>query len=321
MDLQAVGGTAATIVDIERPAGRHAIVRSVLRRAPLYSGMKPSFIFVLTLLAASIIAFGAPAAAAPADCEQYLESQDSYPIARCESGYNVFNVQRYLIGQGYVVDVDGYFGASTEAAVRSFQSSIGLNVDGLVGPETWRRLLTEAQGIDANGNGLIDPWELVVGNSDGEVPEDTCDSYVENDRYPIRLCDKGHAVTLIQQALKAQGYAVQVDGVFGRATRLAVRQFQLDNELEVDALVGPQTWKALVPNAPGTDANGNGIVDPRELATTTTTTTTTTAPSPTPPAQLPATGADSSHVAAAAASLLAAGTAAMIIGRRRLTSG
>ncbi|WP_143423131.1 peptidoglycan hydrolase [Halegenticoccus soli] len=42
---------------------------------------------------------------------------------------------------GYDIAVDGVFGSGTESAVESFQSSRGLAVDGIVGPDTWQALV------------------------------------------------------------------------------------------------------------------------------------------------------------------------------------
>ncbi len=94
-----------------------------------------------------------------------------------------------------------------------------------------------------------------------------CPSYEPNDRYPIRLCDEGAAVVVVQQALTAAGNPVDVDGYFGPATEAAVRAFQSAHGLEVDGLVGPNTWAALTPFAPpaGTDADGSGVIDPWEI--------------------------------------------------------
>jgi murein L,D-transpeptidase YcbB/YkuD len=50
---------------------------------------------------------------------------------------------------GHTVDVDGIFGPKTQAAVRAFQQAVareirGFAVDGIVGPQTWQALVTEA---------------------------------------------------------------------------------------------------------------------------------------------------------------------------------
>jgi hypothetical protein len=80
--------------------------------------------------------------------------------------------------------------------------------------------------------------------------------------YPIRLCDTGPAVRLIQERVGAP----QVDGLFGPATRESVRVFQQVNNLEVDGLVGPATWAAMFPGgAPGADTDGDGTVEPWEV--------------------------------------------------------
>ena len=42
--------------------------------------------------------------------------------------------------------VDGIFGARTDAAVRAFQDALGITVDGIVGPVTWRALVSGMLG-------------------------------------------------------------------------------------------------------------------------------------------------------------------------------
>lgn len=53
--------------------------------------------------------------------------------------------------------------------------------------------------------------------------------------------DKGDDVKALQQALNNQGYNLDVDGSFGPATEAAVKQYQADNGLKSDGLVGPAT--------------------------------------------------------------------------------
>jgi peptidoglycan hydrolase-like protein with peptidoglycan-binding domain len=39
-------------------------------------------------------------------------------------------------------DVDGIFGPKTETATKAFQKTVGLGVDGIVGPLTWKQLIS-----------------------------------------------------------------------------------------------------------------------------------------------------------------------------------
>lgn len=56
----------------------------------------------------------------------------------------------------------------------------------------------------------------------------------------------GTAVRSVQYLLRARGYDLAVDGVFGRRTRARVVEFQRARGLRVDGIVGPQTWSMLV---------------------------------------------------------------------------
>lgn len=55
-------------------------------------------------------------------------------------GARVRDVQALLVRAGITVKVDGDFGPATKAAVMEFQAAEGLARDGVVGPETMRRL-------------------------------------------------------------------------------------------------------------------------------------------------------------------------------------
>jgi len=57
-------------------------------------------------------------------------------LALGDAGLYVRRLQRTLARQGYDLEIDGDFGTATREAVRGFQRSNGLTVDGKVGNET-----------------------------------------------------------------------------------------------------------------------------------------------------------------------------------------
>lgn len=64
----------------------------------------------------------------------------------------------------------------------------------------------------------------------------------------LRKGDRGLDVKKVQQALD-----IPADGIFGSQTEGAVKQFQLEQKLAVDGIVGPNTWDALGLNDVDTD--------------------------------------------------------------------
>jgi Putative peptidoglycan binding domain len=62
----------------------------------------------------------------------------------------------------------------------------------------------------------------------------------------IQRGSTGTQVRKLQQELKAAGCSPgPVDGIFGPKTLAAVKAYQAKNNLAVDGMVGPRTWKAL----------------------------------------------------------------------------
>lgn len=109
------------------------------------------------------------------------------------------------------------FDADTERAVRAFQQSRGLSVDGRVGAETWHAL-------DAAR------WRLGARTLYHAVPE------------PLT----GEDVRSLQERLLEMGYDVgRADAVYGVRTSRAVAQFQREMGLKPDGSCGPQTMGTL----------------------------------------------------------------------------
>ena len=71
----------------------------------------------------------------------YIPDRTMASISKGSKSDLVVWAQEHLISAGYKIGVDGGFGASTQAAVRGFQTAHGLTDDGIVGPETWGALL------------------------------------------------------------------------------------------------------------------------------------------------------------------------------------
>ena len=123
-------------------------------------------------------------------------------------GEDVKTVQYLVTAQGHPTGVDGIFGPATKAAVEAFQSSRGLNADGIVGPQTWPQLIIQVQQ-GSNGDAVRAVQSQIHGRGDG-------------------------------------ANQVTVDGIFGPTTNDTVRAFQTLLGLSADGIVGPQTWNHLV---------------------------------------------------------------------------
>lgn len=142
------------------------------------------------------------------------DNLSNYPLLRRSSSNNFVFLLQFILNQfGYNLSVDGIFGANTEKAVRDFQQKNGLSVDGLVGQNTWRTLLN--------------------------LPA-----------YPLlKRGYSGSYVKFLQQLLESYLIPVgTIDGIFGSRTENAVKQFQQENNLSVDGIVGKNTWNALTTN-------------------------------------------------------------------------
>ena len=63
-------------------------------------------------------------------------------VRRGDTIFPVRPLQQLLRARNHPVAVDGDFGPRTESAVKAFQQSKGLTADGIVGPITWRALVS-----------------------------------------------------------------------------------------------------------------------------------------------------------------------------------
>ncbi len=138
-------------------------------------------------------------------------------------GPAVSQLQRFLTLLGhYEGAADGVYGRLTTAAVRSFQDSRGLDVDGVVGSRTRSELVTLHAAAERGRIISADPGLLRRG------------AY-------------GEAVAALQYLLGRLGYSPgPIDGAFGSRTDAAVAAFQRSQSLTVDGIVGNRSKTALV---------------------------------------------------------------------------
>ena len=144
-------------------------------------------------------------------------------------GYYVRSAQTYLINGGYMTgSPDGVFGSKTLEAVKNFQSAKGLKVDGIIGAETWAKLMNVDLSQDGLNSDFIDPATGAVYKT-------------------LKRGDSGYAVTHLQNLLyQLHMFDLDdIDGKFGAKTEAAVKQFQKEAGLKQDGKCGRNTFAAI----------------------------------------------------------------------------
>jgi N-acetylmuramoyl-L-alanine amidase len=138
-------------------------------------------------------------------------------IRRGDAGPAVTEIRTILVGLTLLSDVSDLYDEAAETAVRAFQQSRGIGVDGVVGPETW-------QALDGAR------WKLGARTLYHSVPSALF----------------GEDVRALQERLLEMGYDTgRADAIYGPRTARAVAQFQREVGLSPDGTCGPQTMKAL----------------------------------------------------------------------------
>ncbi len=139
-------------------------------------------------------------------------------LRRGHRGDPVRDLQHRLIGASCRIDAAeiGRFEATTEAAVREFQTRRSVRVDGVVGPETWSALVESGFAI---GDRLL---------------------------YHRSPNLRGDDVLALQRLLNRLGFdSGREDAIFGPQTATALREFQRNSGLSVDGIAGPATLDAF----------------------------------------------------------------------------
>ncbi|USR92841.1 peptidoglycan-binding protein [Phormidium yuhuli AB48] len=194
--------------------------------------------------------------------QQFPDLNLSRPLLRVGSrGSEVRELQAILQLMGfYRGPVNGEYGEQTARAVSAFQEAAGIDVDGVVGAQTWNRLFPPlpvggvATPVYEPANRTPD-WGVVSSNQQLPNPETgegmvSASSLATPESRNLPLLSRGaegSAVVELQLLLQDLGfYNGEIDGLYQGATITAVERFQSRSGLVVDGVVGPMTWNALL---------------------------------------------------------------------------
>lgn len=204
--------------------------------------------------------------APPANSSSTLPKAPTRSLLKTGSqGTEVVELQGVLKLLGYYTgSMTGEFDQATAIAVNKFQKAAGLTTDGIVGMDTWNRLLPpspivsttappKSTGSQPNSTTPTKPPTSATNPSKNTATKplasnSSTPTKQESATLPIlRIGMQGSAVTGLQERLKALGFLKGAsDGVFGSETQAAVKAAQKKFSLEPDGVVGTGTWLALL---------------------------------------------------------------------------
>lgn len=119
---------------------------------------------------------------------------------------DIVKVAQYLLGHSAMNKASGVYDDAFFDAVKQWQESNGLDVDGVIGSKTWKKIAKQAPICSTSKNkksGYTCAIQILVGGID-------------------------------------------VDGIYGTKTKKAVSVFQEASGLGVDGICGANTWTALI---------------------------------------------------------------------------
>lgn len=157
------------------------------------------------------------------------------PVRRIQNQLNRISVNYPLIPK--IQNPNGVFGVDTDEAVRKFQETFNLAVDGIVGKSTWYQI----QEI------YVAVKKLASVDSEGQTIQDVSKQY----KGQLSEGDSGDSVRALQYYLLLISVfnnavpAVTIDGSFGPSTKSAVEAFQRYYGLPITGAVNEETWNSI----------------------------------------------------------------------------
>ena len=133
---------------------------------------------------------------------------------------NISDAQNQLTSLGlYSGDINNVLNNETKAALKEFQRLAGLSVDGILGPKTKAALEKGEDSYIGIGGADVNNVEVIIYSKE-----------IEN----------------AQKTLKELNlYTGEIDGINGKGTKSAIKEFQKLAGLSIDGVLGPNTKAAL----------------------------------------------------------------------------
>lgn len=176
-------------------------------------------------------------------------------IKKGDEGASVTTLQQSLCALGFFnTECTGFFGTTTEAAIKAFQAANALSPDGVAGTQTLQLIAERIKTLAT--------VDVIIPAGEGTK---------------LKQGDEGDAVKTLQKALIGKGYLKsEATGFFGAATYNALMQFQKECGLTADGVAGEKTLAALnmtvqstttapVPAAPSTTSPDLSSITVTEL--------------------------------------------------------
>ncbi|MBW4631782.1 MAG: peptidoglycan-binding protein [Iphinoe sp. HA4291-MV1] len=168
-------------------------------------------------------------------------------LEKGDRGPSVRNLQQQLKKTGfYQAPITQVYDTTTEAAVRRFQKSAGLDVNGVAGSATVQKL--EGWRTSSQSSQVT---KISTESSQARKTSSEDSSSVATKRHTsnfLQRGDEGEDVRVVQEQLRIAGfYTGNATGIYGPITEDAVKRFQETYNLASDGIVGPATQAKLPP--------------------------------------------------------------------------
>ncbi len=150
-----------------------------------------------------------------------IAARDATPLPAIDKAL-VSEIQQALSARGlYSGDIDGISGPQTDAAIRKFQSSVGIAPTGVASPDLLARLQLASSPSERTQSINRAPSIAAISTDPG-------------------------VVKAVQTVLQDIGYGpLQADGILGEQTKAAIQRFERDNGLGVSGVIDADFLRKL----------------------------------------------------------------------------